>query len=345
MVSKRRSLAWLALAVAVTGCLSTSGGVQLGNRWAGTPAQHFFESNLATTYNCVVCHTVGDRGGTVGPVLNNVGYRRSKDWLRSWLTDPNAVKNGTRMPKFPFSTAELDQAVEMLSSMRLDMTTDVILAAAGSAPEKGKRLFEDFDCFACHRVGDRGRTIGPDLTWIGRRKSQAWETNWLRDPPAFKPGTFMPDFHLSKPAIAALVSYLHTLAGQDNQEAVDWETLAGEFFGYTESEQGHLVFARLACAACHGQRLREGVSNPNAQPDGRVPAIDTVVGEMTAAELQQLVEGGLQAKKLDPSGPEPLYDCPSYPGALDQDSADSLLTYLKTLAPKKRKWRILPRNQ
>ena len=337
----KRSKVLVVLALVVTGCLSTgSGGVQLGQRWRGTSAETFYTSDIVKKYNCVVCHTVGDRGGTVGPILNNVGYRRSKDWIRTWLKDPNAVKNGTPMPLFPFSPTELDQVVGLLSNLKLGMKTDAILGESKSPTEKGKELFEDFDCFACHQIGTRGRTIGPDLSWVGKRKKQQWETEWLRDPPGFKPGTFMPNFHLSEPAIASLVAYLHTLQGQNNAEARSAERLAGEFFGYSPVQRGEQIFTRLACAACHGERLREGVDNPNAAPDGKVPVIAKRVGSLSQSELHELIEKGLQAKKLDASGPDPLYDCPAYAGALDDEETGFLLTFLKTMAPKKRAWQI-----
>lgn len=339
MQTKRRNRLFLVVALVGTGCLSSS-GVQLGTRWRGTPAEAFFESGIAQDNNCIVCHTVGDRGGTVGPVLNNVGYRRSEQWLREWLRDPNQVKNGTLMPKFPFSPGELDQAVKFLSAMKLDMRTEAVLAGNGSPVEKGEELFASFDCTACHRIGDEGRTIGPNLTWVGSRKTQEWERNWLRDPPAFKPGTFMPNFHLSEPAIDALTAYLHTLTGAQNEKGRNWERRAGRFFGYSTSQRGELVFSRLACAACHGERLREGLVNPNAKPDGRIPAINTRVGEMTIAELRKLVDEGLEAEKLDPSGPDPLYDCPAYPGGMDDEDASNLHAFLQTLAPEQREWVI-----
>ena len=338
---KERSKTLVILALVATGCLSTAGGgVELGSRWSGTSAEAFYTSGVAKKYNCVVCHTIGDRGGTVGPILNNIGYRRSEEWIRTWLKDPNAVKNGTPMPLFPFSPAELDQVVDLLSSMKLDMRTDAILAESISPVAKGKKLFEDFDCLACHQVGTEGRTIGPDLSWVGKRKTESWEENWLRDPSAFKPGTFMPNFHLSEPALDSLTAYLHSLQGQNNEEARAREQRAGEFFGYTRVQRGEQIFARLACASCHGERLRDGVENPNAAPDGTVPAIARRVGDISQNELEQLIEGGQKASKLDAAGPDPLYDCPSYAGALDDEETGFLLTFLKTMAPKKRAWQI-----
>ncbi len=39
---------------------------------------------------CSKCHTVGGRGGTIGPDLGDVGVRRNAEYLRRALTDPEA---------------------------------------------------------------------------------------------------------------------------------------------------------------------------------------------------------------------------------------------------------------
>jgi putative heme-binding domain-containing protein len=41
---------------------------------------------------------------------------------------------------------------------------------AGDGP-RGKALVESGDCFDCHRIGDRGSRLGPDLSDIGSRRT------------------------------------------------------------------------------------------------------------------------------------------------------------------------------
>lgn len=40
---------------------------------------------------CAACHIVGGRGGTMGPVLSNIGAQRSAAYLREALIDPGAA--------------------------------------------------------------------------------------------------------------------------------------------------------------------------------------------------------------------------------------------------------------
>jgi putative heme-binding domain-containing protein len=50
-----------------------------------------------------------------------------------------------------------------------------VVAAQESAPaadaSRGKGLIESSGCFDCHRIGDRGSRLGPDLTDIGSRRT------------------------------------------------------------------------------------------------------------------------------------------------------------------------------
>ena len=92
-------------------------------------------------------------------------------------------------------------------------------------------------CFACHAINGVGgpppppegpppdptaprQVFGPDLTHFGSRQTIAAGmmpntpealARWLRDPPAVKPGSKMPDYRLTEPQIEALVEYLRGL--------------------------------------------------------------------------------------------------------------------------------------
>ena len=90
------------------------------------------------------------------------------------------------------------------------------------AAASGAALFVRDGCGECHRVrglGTRGN-VGPDLTHFASRTRMAGGVlstrpgdvmSWLRDPDAFKPGTRMPNFHLSEVQLRQLTAYLETL--------------------------------------------------------------------------------------------------------------------------------------
>jgi cytochrome c oxidase subunit 2 len=100
-------------------------------------------------------------------------------------------------------------------------------APRDSAVMLGKQLVTKGACAGCHivRYGAAkdsttlGRT-GPNLTHFGRRRTLAagiLENNaenlakWLKDPPAVKPGSKMPNLGLKDEEIRYIVAYLQTL--------------------------------------------------------------------------------------------------------------------------------------
>ncbi|MFQ5608122.1 MAG: c-type cytochrome, partial [Candidatus Zixiibacteriota bacterium] len=301
-------------------------------------AERFAGSGIVQQRNCVTCHTIGQSGGTVGPILNQISDRRTEDWLRTWFKNPNSLKSGTKMPNFQFSESELDELLSHLTKMKRGVDGEALLASNPDPVRGGEALFEAYDCYACHRIGDRGRFVGPNLTWIGLRKSKEWETLWLKDPPAYKPGTFMPNFHLSAKEIEALTSFLHSLQGQSNEASRKWESITAFILDARPKERGRLVAERLACWSCHGEDLSGGVKNPNAGPDGFVPAINSAFMDFEERDLRAFILQGSAPEKLAPEGEAPPFACPPWKAALTESELDDLLAYLESMAPESEKW-------
>jgi cytochrome c oxidase subunit 2 len=88
--------------------------------------------------------------------------------------------------------------------------------------KRGRVVFLSHTCSGCHTI--RGTNadghIGPDLTHVGERQDLAGLvlTNtpenmrrWIDDPQSVKPGSKMPDLHLGKDDLDAVVAYLESL--------------------------------------------------------------------------------------------------------------------------------------
>lgn len=322
--------------------LHSARGQEADDEWKGSPQEAFLEGPIVTTYQCVTCHTITDQGGTVGPILNLVGLRRSAEWLDTWLQDPNAVKPGTKMPKFPFQGDERAQTVRYLSNMLRELRTDEILASPASSVEKGRALFADYDCSACHRVGDTGRFVGPDLTWVGIRKPESWERVWLHDPPAFKPDTFMPNFNIPDQAGDHLAAYLHTLQGQENEAGQRWEFMISFMINTTPVFRGEMVWKRLGCWSCHGEEGRGKIANPNAAVGHElVPNMKGARDKFSREELLGWITTGSSVPAADPDGAIEPYACPSYDDdVVNEQGLNDLYAYISSLAPAKSRWTI-----
>ena len=67
--------------------------------------------------NCLACHSIGGKGGQVGPSLDEVGLRRTRGEM---LARMRARRAGDIMPTLPpqLSDEQLDQLVEYLLSLK-----------------------------------------------------------------------------------------------------------------------------------------------------------------------------------------------------------------------------------
>jgi cytochrome c oxidase subunit 2 len=86
----------------------------------------------------------------------------------------------------------------------------------------GRERFMALACINCHTIrgtASRG-AVGPDLTHLAARRTLAagatslnHETlrDWIEDPDSIKPGSLMPNMHLSKEDCEILASYLESL--------------------------------------------------------------------------------------------------------------------------------------
>ena len=91
------------------------------------------------------------------------------------------------------------------------------------ATKKGRETFLALPCTGCHTVQGTaaGGKVGPELTHVASKKSIAGGvvtpvnedtlTRWIKNPPALKPGTAMPNYGLSDEQVHDIVQWLLTL--------------------------------------------------------------------------------------------------------------------------------------
>lgn len=68
---------------------------------------------------CVPCHSVGGRGGAVGPALDGVADRLDAEFFPRWLHEPNAVRPGTRMPRLPLTEDQISDLSTWLQTLHV----------------------------------------------------------------------------------------------------------------------------------------------------------------------------------------------------------------------------------
>jgi len=73
-------------------------------------------------YACVNCHRVNGNGTQVGPPLNGVGRRRTRDWVKEHFAEPRKLSPGSIMPPYKFTPAELESITNYLFALPPDLS-------------------------------------------------------------------------------------------------------------------------------------------------------------------------------------------------------------------------------
>lgn len=205
--------------------------------------------------------------------------------------------------------------------MKVTMAAAALLVCVSAAAQEGPALFDAYGCAACHRIGARGGSSGPDLTLAGFRRSKDWLDAWLLSPRAWKPGTDMPEQGISTADRRALVEYLSAQTGGAWREARPWSALTGR-------DRGRAIYLRAGCVACHGSAGTGGHPNPHAR-GGVIPALAPLISTYNRSELLAKIQNGVVTEAVSKGGP--LVVMPAWRGVLTTEEMDSLVDYLLTL--------------
>ncbi|MBI3209500.1 MAG: c-type cytochrome [Candidatus Solibacter usitatus] len=129
---------------------------------------------------CAPCHGIQAKGGR-GPDLTTGVFNsgnRDEDLFRVI----SQGVSGTEMPGYGvrFGTDNIWRFVAYLRSA----TNRRAVASVGNATAGEKLFWSKGACGQCHRVGQRGGPMGPDLTRAGRKRSYEYLRAALTDPNA-----------------------------------------------------------------------------------------------------------------------------------------------------------------
>ncbi len=195
--------------------------------------------------------------------------------------------------------------------------------------ENGRAAFQAYKCTKCHTVAGDGGVLGPDLTFVGFRKTPDFLNRWLINPSAWKPHVSMPNFYLQDEVRESLVAYLSTLQGQaylNGGRPWNSKELLSD-----SAKRGSEIYDRVGCVTCHGKAGVGGYPNNNVV-GGLIPAINTVKDTFSREELiKKIAQGVRHPVKVDPSGPEPLLYMPRWSAKLKVDEIEAVTDYLMTL--------------
>jgi nitric oxide reductase subunit C len=176
-------------------------------------------------YNCNDCHTIVGIGGYYSPDVTKAYSTRGETWLKTFLKNPESPDPKRRkMPNFNLSEDEINKLiaffkwVDAIDTNRWPPNPVASAKMVGVAPKEmpqtllGKNVYDQYRCDLCHKIGDKGGIVGPELTHVGSKRDFLWLAKQIKDPKSHKPDAQMSPFpQISEGEIHALVDYLVSL--------------------------------------------------------------------------------------------------------------------------------------
>lgn len=179
-----------------------------------------------------------------------------KPWLARWIQDPAGIRPATLMPKFRLSETQRNDLVAYLYTLE-DKSVNLPLSDNGKGSAKtGKGVFTEKACIACH--SEKTDALGltrrvPLLSDAGLKLKGDWLVNWITDPTAVNPDTWMPRLELTPADVRDLTAYVQTLADEKIKTGLADAVPDGD------GDKGRGLTQSLGCLGCH---LIRGKADP-----------------------------------------------------------------------------------
>lgn len=203
---------------------------------------------LVEGLGCWGCHRVEglEKQGLprVGPSLEKVSAKVSKEWATRWVMNPASFRPNTKMPTFFYlenfvnvsgdkkptvaqsemnrrGAKESDAMVNSIVAYLFEKSRPhAVPAVAGRGDAaRGQKLLSDRGCFGCHMADPAARRdltgtyrqFGPNLAGIGSKVGRDWIYQWILDPKGWNPDTKMPNLRLTRDEALDIAEHLSTL--------------------------------------------------------------------------------------------------------------------------------------
>lgn len=163
--------------------------------------------------NCISCHAPDAPTETAltrkaAPILDGVGGRVKRNYLREFLSDPHKTKPGTSMPNVLAGLEEKDKVakVEALVHFLASTGAPAAIRPDGKAVAVGRDLYAKVGCVACHGTrtaqGEQDKLFGTSVP-LGHLKAKytlASLKAFLENPHQTRPSGRMPGLLNAKEA-------------------------------------------------------------------------------------------------------------------------------------------------
>jgi mono/diheme cytochrome c family protein len=185
---------------------------------------------LEHRYRCLSCHGIRGSGDPQACDITLEGSKVNRQWLNSFLKNPYSMRRTITiaMPSFNFPDDQARFMSEYISAAFVDRQIGAGWKEGQEKKEeqekavaRGKKLFDDKGCIACHQVNGKGGDVGPSFTtqvpgfpqgtWVGDKLRPEWVYQWVKDPQSLVPDTVDPSMGLSDEDALDLTKYVMSL--------------------------------------------------------------------------------------------------------------------------------------
>jgi mono/diheme cytochrome c family protein len=293
---------------------------------------------LVERYDCLSCHQLDGRGGTLrpgraeqiaAPDLSRAGAAgAAPDWYEKHLARGRADETGAWRSSFG----------EIAPADRGSIESFLLSRVGAPGLIEAKALFHSLGCRGCHKINGVGGDDGPDLTNEGKKDPArldftyvngehsvaGWLAEHFRAPARIVPGSLMPELGLTEPHVDALTFYMLSLRHGERSEAF-WpkDRMLAERFGKREFATDGATLYGTFCAACHGP-AGEGMRYPGMTA---FPAIGNPDFLAAASDrfLTETITHGRPGRRMPAWGDKD--------GGLRTDEIATVVAHLRTFAP------------
>lgn len=156
----------------------------------------------------------------VGPSLRHVAEKVTAPWIEYWTEIPSRYRPTTRMPQFFNLSNQEDELAQKYEAAELAGIARVLIGDSQplellkpesgyvANAERGKQLFTERGCLACHQhtaVPGTTADFGPNISDIHQKVRRNadnpafsdWLYSWIKEPDRYHAKTKMPNLYLS----------------------------------------------------------------------------------------------------------------------------------------------------
>ena len=173
---------------------------------------------------------------------------QNRHWVAKWIEDPPAIRPATIMPKFRINAEQIRDITDYIYSLPDEGLNLTKFDPGKGSAKTGQQLFTDKGCIACHsqerdKTGYTRRI--PLLSDAGLKMKNDWLFNWIDNPKAVNPDTWMPNVELTSDDVGNLTAYVATLKDKSVAAMLNEEIPPGNI------EEGKALTQSLGCLGCH----------------------------------------------------------------------------------------------